>query len=93
MLDQVRGAPDLLGQGSYAWAPRDTSLPCSNYPISSQGINRAQLLKVSATREIYLDPVHLNPLTTRLRIGGVDYYVRNSREWRGVTVVLAEEVV
>ena len=93
VLDQVKGLPDELGQPSVGWAPRLLDVPCSLYPISTQGINRASLLKIQARWEIYLDATPLNPLTTRLRIGGADYQCRDVREWRGVTVVLAEEVV
>lgn len=88
----MKGQPGRLGEASSTWTPRLLDVPCSNYPVSSQGVRRAELIAVKATREIYLDQVHLDPLTTRLRIGGVDYHCRDVREWRGVTAVLAEEV-
>ncbi|AWN24007.1 hypothetical protein DKM44_12835 [Deinococcus irradiatisoli] len=93
VIDLVPGAVGVLGEPTApSWAPREGTLPCASFPISRQGLERAQLLKVTATREVFLNPIPLNPSTTRLNVDGTTYAVKDSREWPQVTVVLAEEV-
>ncbi len=92
VLDQGRSAPDRLGQGKATWVARPATVPCADHPISAQGVRRAQLLDIKATRELYLDPVDLSPLTTRVQVNGRTYEVRDVQAWSGVVRVLAEEV-
>ncbi|MFB9994079.1 hypothetical protein ACFFLM_19150 [Deinococcus oregonensis] len=92
VLQKVSSLPDQLGQrGPASWQPQ-RSVPCASFPISRQGIERAQLLGVQATREVYLDGISLSAQTNRLSIAGVTYSVQDSREWDGFTVALVKEV-
>lgn len=91
VLDQVKGTPGTrLGQASSTWQPGEY-VPCRVFPVSSQGVRRAQLLELQATHEIYLEQVDLDPLKSRLSIDGREYVLRDVREWDGLTVVLAQE--
>ncbi len=84
---------NLAGEQVETWVNEITLRRCGVFPATVRGIQRAQLLGVTITKEVFmLGKVQVSPVDNRLKVAGQTYRVNTSSDWDSFTVLGVEDI-